>query len=510
MRIIVGGFQHETNTFAPSKADWHAFELGGGWPGMARGQEIFPAIEGSNIPAAGFVAAARKNAHTVIPTLWCAASPSAHVTRDAFERITALLLEDIAAALPADGVYLDLHGAMVTEHYDDGEGELLRRVRALIGPDVPLVASLDLHANVTERMLGETDALIAYRTYPHIDMADTGARAFAFMQKRLQGMPRPRLASRRISYLLPTCWQCTMAMPAKGLYERLETLETTPGISSMSFCMGFPAADFPGCGALVWAYAETQSVADAAADALTSDVEAAEQAFAGKLYSPEEAVQRAVQLAATSDKPVVIADAQDNPGAGGNSDTTAILRALVRQNLPGSALGLMVDPHAARLAHEAGEGASLRMAIGGRSHVAGDAPFEAEFIVERLSDGKFVGTGPFYSGFRMELGPSACLRIGEVRIVVASNKAQMADQAMFRYVGIEPTEQNILVLKSTTHFRADFTPIAADILICIAPGPMPMNPLELPWTNLRGDLRMHPGGPTFAQFRAGTPELAGS
>ncbi len=507
MRIIVGGFQHETNTFAPSKADWDAFKLGGGWPGMARGEEVFPAIEGANIPAAGFVEAARGHKHTLIPTLWCAASPSAHVTRDAFERIAAILLEDIAAALPADGVYLDLHGAMVAEHYDDGEGEVLRRVRELIGPDVPLVASLDLHANVTERMLQEADALIAYRTYPHVDMADTGARAFAFMQKRLDGMPRPSVAARRISYLLPTCWQSTMAMPAKGLYERLETLEAAPGISSMSFCMGFPAADFPDCGALVWAYADTQSAADAAADALTADVEAAEAAFAGKLYSPEEAVLHAAQLAAGTDKPVVIADAQDNPGAGGDSDTTAILRALVRYNVPGSALGLMVDPQAALLAHKAGEGATVRIALGGHSRIPGDAPFEADFLVERLSDGKFVATGPFYSGFRMELGPSACLRIGEVRVVVASHKAQMADQAMFRYVGIEPTQQNILVLKSTTHFRADFTPIAADILICAAPGPMPMNPLDLPWTNLRDSLRMHPGGPTFAQFKAGTREL---
>lgn len=508
MRVIVGGFQHETNTFAPSKADWHAFELGGGWPGMVRGQAVLPAIQGANIPAAGFVQAASAYDYTIVPTLWCAASPSAHVTRDAFERISAILLEDIAAALPADGVYLDLHGAMVAEHYDDGEGEVLRRVRELIGPDVPLVASLDLHANVTELMLQQADALIAYRTYPHVDMADTGARAFAFMHKRLSGMPRPNIAVRRISYLLPTCWQSTMIMPAKGLYERLETLEAAPGISSMSFCMGFPAADFPDCGALVWAYADTQPTADAAADALTADVEAAEAAFAGKLYSPEEAVLHAAALSLNTDQPIVIADAQDNPGAGGDSDTTAILRALVHNNIQGSALGLIVDPEAARLAHEAGEGVTVRIALGGHSRVPGDAPFEADFFVERLSDGKFVATGPYYYGCRMDLGPSACLRIGGVRVVLASYKAQMADQAMFRYVGIEPTEQNVLVLKSSAHFRADFTPIAADILICAAPGPMPMNPIDLPWTNLRDSIRMYPGGPTFLQFKSevSTPE----
>lgn len=502
MRIVVGGFQHETNTFAPSKADWRAFELGGGWPGMVRGHAILPAIDGANIPAAGFVQGALEHQYTVVPTLWCAASPSAHVTEEAFERIMAIMLEDIAASLPADGVYLDLHGAMVAEHFDDGEGEVLRRVRELIGPHVPLVASLDLHANVTEKMLVQADALIAYRTYPHIDMADTGARAFAFMHKRLHGMPRPYLAARRISYLLPTCWQSTMAMPAKGLYERLEALETTPGISSMSFCMGFPAADFPECGALVWAYADTQATADSVADTLTAEVEQAEAAFAGKLYTPDEAVLHALALSETADKPIVIADAQDNPGAGGDSDTTAILRSLVHYNVPGSALGLMVDPEAALLVHQAGEGATVRLALGGHSRVPGDEPFEADFFVEKLSDGKFVATGPYYFGCRMDLGPSACLRIGEVRVVVSSYKAQMADQSMFRYVGIEPTQQKVLVLKSSAHFRADFTPISAEILVCAAPGPMPMDPIELPWTNLREDLRMKPGGPTFSQFKA--------
>ncbi|MVW71328.1 M81 family metallopeptidase [Bordetella sp. 15P40C-2] len=502
MRIVVGGFQHETNTFAPSKADFRAFELGGGWPGIVRGPAILPALKGANIPAAGFIAAAQALGYTIVPAVWGAASPSAHVTREAFERIMAMMLEDIAAALPVDGVYLDLHGAMVAEHYDDGEGEVLRRVRALIGPDVPLVASLDLHANVTQQMIREADALVAYRTYPHVDMADTGARACAFMGRRLRGMPRPPVAVRQISYLLPTCWQSTMAMPAKGLYERLEALESAPEVSSMSFCMGFPAADFPDCGALVWAYADTQAAADAAADALAADVEAAEAAFAGKLYSPDEAVLRAVELAAGADRPIVIADAQDNPGAGGDSDTTAILRALVRYNVPRSALGLMVDPAAAELVHQAGEGATVRLALGGHSGVPGDAPFEADFVVERLSDGKLTATGPYLLGVRMDLGPSACLRIGEVRVVLSSYKAQMADQAMFRYVGIEPTEQDVLVLKSSTHFRADFTPIAADILICAAPGPMPMDPMELPWTNLREDVHMCPGGPTFAQFKA--------
>src|SRR5688572_10441745 len=164
-RIAIGGFQHETNTFAPSKADYAAFEAGGGWPGAQYGEPIFAAVEGTNIPAAGAIQALRAFGHSLVGTAWAAASPSAHVTSDAFERISNKLIENLKSAGPVDGVYLDLHGAMVVETYDDGEGEILRRVRDAVGPRVPVVASLDLHANVTRAMVERADALVAYRTY---------------------------------------------------------------------------------------------------------------------------------------------------------------------------------------------------------------------------------------------------------------------------------------------------------------------------------------------------------
>ncbi|MGH8747024.1 MAG: M81 family metallopeptidase, partial [Burkholderiales bacterium] len=152
-RIAVGGFQHETNTFAPSRADYAAFEAGGGWPGAQYGEALFDAVEGANIPAAGAIQALRALGHRLVGTAWAAASPSAHVTDEAFERILGGLIENLKAALPVDGVCLDLHGAMVTESHDDGEGEILRRVREVVGPRVPIAASLDLHCNLTRAML---------------------------------------------------------------------------------------------------------------------------------------------------------------------------------------------------------------------------------------------------------------------------------------------------------------------------------------------------------------------
>src|SRR5580692_10933208 len=204
-----------------------------------------------------------------------------------------------------------------------------------------------------------------------------------------------------------------------------------------------------------------------------------------------------MQLSNGARKPVIIADTQDNPGAGGDSDTTGMLRALVRNKATKAAIGVIYDPASAKLAHAAGVGATITLALGGKSGIPGDAPYKETFIVETLSDGQFVAPGPYFGGRDMDMGPSACLRIGDVRVVVSSHKARLADQSMYRYVGIEPTEQSILVNKSSVHFRADFEPIAEKLLICAAPGAMPADTAALPWTRLRPGIRIKPNGPGF-------------
>lgn len=496
-RVAFGGFLHETNTFAPSMAGMEAFLQGGGWPPLARGEAIFAAVKNVNVGAAGFVDSARSRDWKLVPTLWCAASPSAHVTSEAFEALAGELVERITAALPLDGVYLDLHGAMVAQNHDDGEGELLRRVRAAIGPDVPLVVSLDLHGNVTPLMMAMADALVAYRTYPHIDMALTGSRSTEVLAQLIETGARPAKAFRQVPYLIPIAWQATAMEPCRTIYAELAALEG-PVVPTLSFLPGFPAADFPDCGATVLAYGATQADADRAADAILARVMASEAAFKGRVFSPEDGVAEAMRLSQTATRPVVISDTQDNPGAGGDSDTMGMAHALVESGARRAAIGVIVDAAAAAAAHAAGEGKTIALSLGANSGIPGDRPLTGEFVVERLSDGRFVAPGPFYGGSRMNLGPSACLRIGDVRIVVGSRKAQMADQAMYRQVGIEPTEQAILVNKSSVHFRADFEPIAETILVCAAPGPMPVDPSALPWRRLRPGLRTSPLGQPFA------------
>ncbi len=465
-RIAVGGFLHETNTFAPTKATYDDFVHGGGWPAMARGADVLKVMRHINVGLAGFVEQAEANGWEMLPTISCGASPSAHVTKDAFERIVKAMIDGIAAAGPLDAVYLDLHGAMVTEHLDDGEGEILARVRKVIGKDLLLVVSLDLHANVTPQMVEHADALIAYRTYPHVDMADTGRAAARHLALLLRTKQRFAKAFRQLPFLIPISWQCTNDQPTKGIYQKLAALESD-AVPTLSFAPGFPAADFAHCGPSVFAYGRTQADANTAADNITAIIAGHEDDFDGRIYTPDEGVRYAMELATGASKPIIIADTQDNPGAGGDSDTTGMLRALVRNKAGRAAIGVIYDPASAKAAHAAGVGATVTLALGGKSGIPGDAPYQESFTVEKLSDGQFVAPGPYYGGRDMDMGPSACLRIGDVRVVVSSHKAQLADQGMY-------------------------------LLICAAPGAMPADTAALPWTRLRPGIRIKPNGTPFS------------
>lgn len=498
-RIAVGGFQHETNTFAPTKAGYPAFEAGGGWPGVQYGEAIFPAVEGANIPAAGAIQALRAMGHTLVGTAWAAASPSAHVTAEAFERILGGLLQNLQAAGKVDGVYLDLHGAMVSEEFEDGEGEILRRVRDAVGPRVPIVASLDLHANVTRTMVNTVDAMVAYRTYPHVDMADTGARAARLLEQMLKTGQRLTGEFHTLDYLTGISSQCSFIEPCKSIYTELGKLEDTSGCI-LSFTPGFPMADFEECGMSVFGYGLKENDTKAAVAKLRRIVADAEKDFALELHAAGDAVRRARERGAPG-KPVVLADTQDNPGAGGDSNTTGMLHALLAQGagrrFPGQvALGLMFDAEAGRAACAAGVGATLDLALGRAvptfTGQASDPPLRGRFTVRAVSDGRVTLKGPMMTGLTVALGPSACLEIEGVRVAVVGGKKQLMDRELLRMVGIQPEQQRIIVVKSSNHFRADFTPIASRILVAKAAGPMAAEPADLPWKHLPADIRRTP------------------
>jgi len=494
MQILIAGFQHETNTFAPTRADWAAFVRGDSYPAYVEGPAMLAHYTGSSLPAGGFIAEAQARGWQLLPSCWAGATPSAQVTREAFERIAGTIVEATRSALAGpglDAIYLDLHGAAVAEHVDDAEGELLARLRALVGDDVPIVASLDLHANVTRQMLELADALVAYRSYPHVDTEATGRLAARLLERRIARGGREPFAARRIPFLIPINAGCTMIEPAGAVYRSLPGLDERHGTVA-SIAMGFPAADFPECGPVVWAYGDA---AQAVADALYADITEPASRWRVATHAPDEAVARALALAGAgmADRPVVIADTQDNPGAGADSNTTGMLHALLRagagRRFPRQvALGLLYDPDAAAAAHAAGQGARLRLALGRSvptwSGQWSDRPVEADCTVRALHAGSVVLQGPMMTGIEVRLGPCACLDVEGVLVVVASGKKQMLDRALYRCVGIEPEQMKILVNKSSVHFRADFEPIALEILVARAPGPMAADPAELPWSRL--------------------------
>jgi microcystin degradation protein MlrC len=493
--IAVGGMQHETNTFAPHLAPYGAFERADSWPGLCAGPALFDNLGGLNIPLSGFIERARQDGHQLHPLCWCSAEPSSYVTRDAFERVAAMMCTALGGAEQLDAVFLDLHGAMVTEHHEDGEGELLRRVRAIVGPGVPIVVSLDLHANVTEAMLEYSDAMTIYRTYPHLDMAATGARACAVLEGLLAGRPLHK-ALRKIPFLFPLTSQCTSFDPCKSIYDGLDGMSAEAGMSSIDFATGFPPADIAECGAAVVAYGEDVAATEEAIEQVYQQVLAAEADFDFELLDPDTAVIRAMEN--VSKKPVVLADAQDNPGAGGTSDTTGLLAAMVSNGAQQAVIAVMYDPEIADKAHAAGVGAVLDDALGGKSGLDGIEPYRAQFAVEALGDGRFTYTGEMNLNSKAQLGNMALLRVvdegSEVRVVVGSSRSQCLDLSMIRHLGIEPTEQKIVAVKSTVHFRADFDPIAAETLVVIAPGIHPCQLDDLEYCHLRAGVRLGPLG----------------
>lgn len=494
MKIFIAGFQHETNTFVASKADYGEFD--GGATGPIRRGEALLALRHANLGVGGFIEYAQARGHELVPGLAAWATPSGVVTRDAFERIAGEIVEGAVRA-DADAVYLDLHGAMVAEHVDDGEGELLERLRAALGRKTPIVASLDLHANVTARMFDLADALVAYRTYPHVDMAETGRRC-GWLLERIAAADGWHRSIKRVPFLVPIEAMCTGRAPAAQLYARLAELEATCGVAP-SIALGFPAADFAECGPTVWAYGPDRQAADAAVGALYELLCGQEAQWTVPSLCASDAVRAAMDIAHRATKPVVIADTHDNPGAGAHGDTTEMLAALLAQRAVRAALGPLCDPDAARAAHQGGVGATLTLSLAEGTPLA----MTARFVVESLSDGRCTLDGPMMSGTTLQLGPSACLKSDDVRVVVVSKKVQMLDRNIYRMVGIEPEQMGILVNKSSVHFRADFEPIAEAVLIARTQTGSITDPAMLPWQRLPAGMRVSPLGRAFERGRCG-------
>lgn len=495
-RIAIGGLGHETNSFAPGETPLRQFLDAGEMPALKSGRSLIEDLRPLNFAMSGFIGAMEEH-HKLLPLVWAQGGAGPVVADEAFDWFATTIREKLAELGPIDALYLDLHGAMVTHQFDDAEGELLTRLRRQMGDQIPIIISMDYHGNLTQRMLDAVDGLAAYRTYPHIDREETGRRAAAILDQVFRRGRPPYKVLRRAPFLIPLPFESTDRDPSHTLVQSAaEPLHHD--VLALEYTAGFPASDVPECGPTVATIGYDSGLTDATNHRLFDRLIAAEPHFPEPVLAPEEAVVEAIKLSTTASRPIILADTQDNPGGGGSGDTTDLLKELIKASARKAALAIMIDPDAAAAAHGAGEGTSISLSLGGKHGPASVTPLSATYEVRRLTDGRFRSTGSTFGGRQIDLGPSAVLRLHDIDILVASRRMQPYDPSIFHHFGLDPTTYNLLVLKSSVHFRADFGPIAERILLVRANGWHLLDLTSYPYRKLPPGVRLGPCGPAFA------------
>ncbi|RMD63698.1 MAG: M81 family peptidase [Alphaproteobacteria bacterium] len=483
-RVLIAGFKHETNTFSKLPTDLAAYRA----RALHRGAEVPGAYRDTRTEIAAFIDACERHGWTPVYGPAGDATPSGPVTREAFETLT----DEIIAAAQSEAVsamLLQLHGAMVAEHADDGEGALLEAIRARFGRTLPIAVTLDLHANVTDKMADLADIIVSYRTYPHTDMYETGTRAADLLARQLDGAVRPRVTVRRGAMLDAVDHGRTTAPgPMTEMLARAAAFEAEPGILSISINAGFPWADIADAGPSVVVVADGEEAAARAADIAQTLIDEIWQTRHRKSIETLDVETALARLAtvAPGPGPVVLADYADNPGGGGYGDSPRLLGGLIAAGIENAAFATMYDPEAAAICHRAGEGAEVSLALGGKMDPAFGAPLEVCGTVQRLTDGRLTFDGPMAKGVHIDMGPSAVLRVGGIDTVIASGRFQVYDQQFFRHAGIDPASRAVLGVKSAHHFRAAFGPIArASLVVDSGAGLTSANFKALPFRKVR-------------------------
>jgi microcystin degradation protein MlrC len=475
MRFAIGGFAHETNTFCPGVTELDAFKRH--W---AEADDLFTAHRGVRTDIGGMIAAAERLGIELVPALATSTEPSATIARDTFDTITSTMLGYIKAALPVDAVVLGVHGAGSAEGIDDIEGAFLGMVRELIGPDVPLVVTLDLHGNTTQAMVDAADLLLYCHEYPHIDMFERGEEAVDLAAKLVNGSINPVMHFRHLPIMFAP--SSTFVGPAKLINERCFEWERQPGVIDCNFTHGFPHTDVSVIATTILVTTDGDpDLAKRAADDVTGLFIENLDGFLQSLPNADQAIAEA--LAAT-ELPVVVAEVSDNPGGGAPGDGTHLLRALLNANEPRTAFGFIWDPQTAALSHKAGVGSQIRVALGGFWDDLHGAPIEADAYVKSLTDGRFVLTNPMGAGATVDLGPCARLVIGNVDVIVSSMRTQTLDPGPFLLHGIDVTTYRVLAIKSQQHFRGGFTNLAGTIIRADTPGLTTVNLDNLPYKRI--------------------------
>jgi microcystin degradation protein MlrC len=461
-RVLIAGFKHETNTFSILPTDISSYRE----RALFSGAEVADVFRDTNSEIAGFMDVAERHGWQPCFSVVADASPSGRVTKAAYEEITGRILADAVADGPVDAVLLQLHGAMVADHTDDGEGLLLRLLRQKLGPSVPIGATLDLHANVTDDMARYADVIISYRTYPHVDQREIANECGDLIARTLAGEITPVCTVRRPPMVAGVdLGRTTAPGPMRDALAMASTLSEKPTTLSVSVLAGFAAADIPDVGPSVIVVGDGYDPAHRVeADRIVSFIWQTREIRTVEPSTSAEAVAVAQEKAQVG-APVVIADAADNPGGGGYGDSTRLLHALFESGLERIAFGAFFDPETAAACHAAGVGSKVDLRLGGKVDAVSGPPFVGQGEVIALGDGRFRLEGPMQAGVPIDMGPSAAVRIGGLDIVVASRRYQNYDRMFFRSLGLEPQDYAVIAVKSSQHFRAAYAPGASAVVM---------------------------------------------
>lgn len=472
MKLFMACLGTETNTFSPIPTGEETFRE----TMLYRGDGSRQAEGFGSGPLKVWRRAGEDRQMQVTESLCTFAQPAGITVRHVYEGFRDEILADLKAAMPVDMVLLAMHGAMVADGYDDCEGDMLARVREVVGPDVAVGLELDLHCSITPQMLANADAIVTFKEYPHIDASERASEVFDVCLKKLQGAARPVTAVHDTRMI--NMWR-TPVEPMKSFVARMQALEGKDGILSVSFAHGFPWGDVEHATAKVMVIADgDEAKAQALAEQLGRELWEMRHETAALGLAIDEALDRAL---AAARGPVVLADVADNAGGGAPSDSTFVLRRILERGIEGVLTGLYWDPVAVRFCKEAGEGASFDLRIGGKCGPMSGDPVDLRVTVRRIVE----DAGQTFSTNRARMGTSVWLSAGGVDLVLTTVRTQTFHPDAFEQFGIDVAAYKIVVVKSTQHFYAGFAPIAAEIHYVAAPGAIPPDFANIPFQKLK-------------------------
>ncbi|MFS0603825.1 M81 family metallopeptidase [Peribacillus frigoritolerans] len=462
MRIAIGQLVHETNTFSNVKTTIDLFKL---WE-WDHGDVILQKHCGVKNYLGGMIDRGNELGIKIIPTFSAWANPSGIITKETYRTAKQELISAIEGSGDLDAICIFLHGAGVAEGVDDLEGDLLTALRMRVGYKMPIVTVLDLHGNITEAMIKESNAIFGNVEYPHTDSYERGIEAIDLTVGILIGKVKPEMGFTKLPLLIPTT--TSYNSPVKEINEWCLEWEKHPEVIDCTFYHGFPYSDIPYAGAsIITTTNNNPHLAQRVSNDIASRIWEIKDKFFPTLPSPEEAITYA---SSRVDFPIVINEASDNPGAGTPGDGTYLLKEMIKADIPNTCFGFIYDPEVADIAHKTGVGSLIQVELGGKTDTLHGKSLKISAYVKCLTDGEFIQSSPMWRGSKVNLGKSARLKVGNVDVIVCSVRSQTFDEQIFLLHGIDVLKSKIIGLKSSHHFRASYVSIAKEIITVDSPG----------------------------------------